>query len=114
MFGGGAHEPFQVARLLLNVDRLDHEHWPLTGQEGPLKRLDQTERILTLEGAEEVEGEKKDEAVLRQSDVYTRQVWRWSDLYRHREHTHRFVSRVRNDFGDVVACDPDLVDEVEG
>ena len=27
---------------------------------------------------------------------------------------HRRVGRVRNDLGDVVACNPDLVDEVEG
>ena len=64
MLGGSVYEPLQLARLLLTVDRLDHEDRSLTRLESPSESFDQTERILALKRAEKVKGEEEDEAVL--------------------------------------------------
>jgi len=108
----GTH-PREVRGDPLAVDALQVEESPVRLGEGPLEGLDQAERVLALERAEEVEDEEKDERILRQAEVGTSER-RWlGHQHGERERKHRLGRLFRDRPRDERACHPHLVNEVE-
>ena len=52
-------DSFEVIDPLLPVDDLEYEEWSLTRAKGALERVDQSQRVLPLQDAQEVEGEQE-------------------------------------------------------
>ena len=111
--GGGVPQPLEVAEVPIAVDRLEDERGPFVRPERTPVRLDDGQRVLSLEAAVEIEREEEEEALgkAERGSVRRRSLGRQLDP--EREHVHRPVRLCRDRPPDEVASDPDLVHELE-
>ena len=106
--------PVECLARAVAVDALQVKQRAARLGEGARERVDQTERILPLNRAEEIEHIGKDEHVNRQAEVGAGETaWLGRDD-RQRESKHRLGGLGRDRLGDERARDPDLIHVVEG
>ena len=103
----------QVRRGARAVDALQVEQGAAGFGEGAREGLDQPERILALERAEEVEDEQEDERVLGQAEVGAAERGRRRHEHRQRKGQHRLCRLAPDRIADEVARHPHLVHVVE-
>ena len=110
--GSSSAQKLELVEPMLAVDALEHESGAIARAESLAVGLDQPERVLALDAAEEVEHEEEEEP-LGQSELLARDVRRGRHADRHGHHRDPLLGHRGDQRPHVLAPHPHLVDDAE-